>query len=106
MTLTTDFIAELVREANQLDRQDAYQKRRMLERAVTIIRDLRKTIGIPCGPGRDALLDIHTTALAIEPGWRSDNDVRRTFLEAASMIRDLRIVLDSETEIRIAQPTR
>lgn len=41
MTPTTSFISELVRDANRLDRLDAYQKRRLPERAVTTIRDMR-----------------------------------------------------------------
>ncbi|TCV46288.1 hypothetical protein EDB97_1164 [Agrobacterium tumefaciens] len=105
MTPTTSFISELVRDANRLDRLDAYQKRRLLERAVTIIRDMRQTIGIPSGPGRDCVVDIHTVALSIERGWRSDDDVRSALLQAAGMIRDLHIVLDSKTGIRIAKPT-
>lgn len=105
MTPTTSFISELVRDANRLDRLDAYQKRRLLERAVTIIRDMRQTIGIPSGPGRDYVVDIHTVALSIERGWRSDDDVRSALLQAAGMIRDLHIVLDSKTGIRIAKPT-
>ena len=72
MTVTNSFIAELVRDANMLDHLDGYQKRRMLERAVTTIRDMRETIGIPPGPGRDRLLEIQTVALSIELGWRSE----------------------------------
>lgn len=105
MTPTTSFISELVRDANRLDRLDSYQKRRLLERAVTTIRDMRQTIGIPSGPGRDCVVDIHTVALSIERGWRSDDEVHSALLKAAGMIRDLHIVLDSKTEIRIAQPT-
>lgn len=105
MTRTTSFISELVRDANRLDRLDAYQKRRLLERAVTTICDMRQTIGIPSGPGRDCVVDIHTVALSIERGWRSDDDVRSALLQAAGMIRDLHIVLGSKTGIRIAKPT-
>ncbi|MFS8123296.1 hypothetical protein QD336_12825 [Rhizobium sp. BR 250] len=104
MTLTNSFIAELVRDANRLDHLDSWQKRRMLERAVTTIRDMRETIGIPSGPGRDCLLDIHTIALSIERGWRSDEEVRNALLQAAAMIRDLHIVLDSKTEISVVKP--
>ncbi len=104
MTLTNSFIAELVRDANRLDHLDDYQKRRMLERAVTTIRDMRETIGIPPGPGRDRLLEIQTVALSIELGWRSDEDVRNALLLAAGMIRDLHIVLDSKTDISIVKP--
>ncbi|MFS8125506.1 hypothetical protein QD336_24045 [Rhizobium sp. BR 250] len=104
MTLTNSFIAELVHDANRLDHLDDYQKRRMLERAVTTIRDMRETIGIPSGPGRDSLLDIHTVALSVERGWRSNEDIRNALLQAAGMIRDLHIVLDSKTEISLVKP--
>ncbi len=103
MTLTNSFIAELIRDANRLDRLDSWQKRRMLERVVTTIRDMRETIGIPSGPGRDSLLDIHTVALSIERGWRSDEEIRNALLQAAAMIRDLHIVLDSKTEISLVK---
>ncbi|MCM2436281.1 hypothetical protein [Agrobacterium rosae] len=101
MSLTTDFIGDLVRDANRIDRLDAFQKRRMLERAVATIKDLREAVGIPNGPGRDVVLDIHTTALSVERGWRDDSQVRDTFLLAAGMIRDLYIVLDSGTTVSL-----
>ncbi|NTE56997.1 hypothetical protein G6M78_18245 [Agrobacterium tumefaciens] len=104
MTLTNSFIAELIRDANLLNHLDGYQKRRMLERAVTTIRDMRETIGIPPGPGRDRLLEIQTVALSIELGWRSDEEIRNALLLAAGMIRDLHIVLDSKTDISIVKP--
>ncbi|MDP9729959.1 UNVERIFIED_ORG: hypothetical protein QE446_001843 [Rhizobium sp. SORGH_AS260] len=104
MTLTNSFIAELIRDANRLDHLDDYQKRRMLERAVTTIRDMRETVGIPPGPGRDRLLEIQTVALSIELGWRSDEEIRNALLLAAGMIRDLHIVLDSRTDISIVKP--
>ncbi len=104
MTLTNSFIAELVRDANRLENLDDYQKRRMLERAVTTIRDMRETIGIPSGPGRCSVVDIDTVALSIEHGWRSDEDVRNALLQAAGMIRDLHIVLDTKTDISFAEP--
>ncbi|QYA08700.1 hypothetical protein [Agrobacterium larrymoorei] len=101
MSTTTDFIGELVRDANRMEQLDAYQKRRMLERAVATIRDLRDQIGIPRGPGRDAVVELHTSALAIERGWRSDDQVKAAMLAAATMIRDLHIVLDSGTRINL-----
>lgn len=102
MTLTNNFIRELILDANRVERLDAFQKRRMLERAVVTIADLRDAVGIPKGPGRDIALDIHTTALSVERGWRDDNQVRDAFLLAAGMIRDLHVVLDSGTRVTVA----
>lgn len=81
MTATDSFIAELVRDANRLDHLDSWQKRRMLERAAMTIRDMRETIGMPSGPGRDSLVDLHTVALSIERGWRSDEEIRNALLQ-------------------------
>lgn len=106
MTLTNSFISELVVDANRIHLLDGYQRRRMLERAVATVRDLRETIGMPVGPGRDRLLDIHTIALSVERGWQSDNDVRDAFLQAAGMIRDLHIVLASKTEISFVETAK
>ncbi len=101
MSLSTNLIGELIRDANLIGHLDAYQKRLILERAVETIRDLREEIGIPRGPGQDALNDLHTTALAIERGWRDDHQVKQAMLTAATMIRDLHIVLESGTKINL-----
>ncbi|HEV7437273.1 MAG TPA: hypothetical protein VGO22_20770 [Pseudorhizobium sp.] len=47
MSSTTDFISELVRAANEAEKLQAYETRRLLERAVATIRAMRETIGIP-----------------------------------------------------------
>ncbi|EKJ93056.1 hypothetical protein C241_27025 [Bradyrhizobium lupini HPC(L)] len=104
MTATNSFVAELVRDSNTLDHLDSWQKRRLLERAVTTIRDMRETIGMPSGPGRDSLVDLHTVALSIERGWRGDEEIRNALLQAAAVIRDLHIILDSKTEISLVKP--
>jgi hypothetical protein len=101
MSAITDFIGELIRDANSVARLNAYQKRNILERAVSTIHHLRQTIGIPKGPGRDVALDIHTTALSLELGWRDDAQICDAMLTAAGMIRDLHIILDSETKIDV-----
>ncbi|MBW9061105.1 hypothetical protein [Agrobacterium pusense] len=104
MTATNSFVAELVRHSNTLAHLDSWQKRRVLERAVTTIRDTRETIGMPSGPGRDSLVDLHTVALSIERGWRRDEEIRNALLQAAAVIRDLHIILDSKTEISLVKP--
>ncbi|MGV2188053.1 hypothetical protein ACQZ4Q_04490 [Agrobacterium vitis] len=43
---------------------------------------------------------------SIEKGWRAYDQVRDTFLTATTMIRDLHIILDSKTSIRIAPLAR
>ncbi|KKX29217.1 hypothetical protein [Rhizobium sp. LC145] len=100
MPTVPDFIAELVRAANEVEKLDDFGKRRLLERAVTTIRDMRETVGIPQNQtARDVVIDLQTTAWAIEKGIRTDEDVKSALLEAAGMIRDLYIVVDTGTEI-------
>lgn len=101
MSLTTDIIGELVRDANRMERLNASHKRHMLQRAVATIEDLREAAVIPKGPGHDTLADIKTTASAAEHGLADDAQLRETFLQAAGMIRDLHIVLDSGTKVSL-----
>ncbi|MBB3944618.1 hypothetical protein GGQ73_000541 [Rhizobium skierniewicense] len=101
MSPTTDIIGELVRDAKRLARLDASHKRHMLQRAVATIEDLREAAGIPKGPGHDILADIKTTVSAAERDLADDAQLRETFLQAAGMIRDLHIVLDSGTKVSV-----
>jgi len=94
------FIAELIKDANQIDKLGDFEKRRMLERTVTTIRDMREQIGVvPSKTVRDALIDIQTTAALIERGRVSNEHVKKTMLEAAEMLRTLKIVLEAKDEV-------
>ncbi len=46
-SLTTAFIYELVWAANQVEHLTDFEKRRLLERAVVSIREMRYQVGIP-----------------------------------------------------------
>ncbi|NTG48617.1 hypothetical protein G6M04_14585 [Agrobacterium rhizogenes] len=107
MTSTNGFIAELVRAANEVGRVSDFEKRRLLERAVIAIRDMREAVGIPeSKTTEDASINLQTVAAMIPMGHASDNQVRSALIEAAGMIRDLHIVLDTKTEIEIRQIDR
>ncbi|CAN7632523.1 hypothetical protein [Pararhizobium sp. LjRoot238] len=100
MTATTDFIAELVRAANEVAKLPPMERGRLLKRAIATIRNMRDIVGFPtCGSAADSLKAIG--ALAGSTGSRPDADVRAALLEAAGMIRDLRIVMDSKIEVII-----
>jgi hypothetical protein len=101
MSLTTDIIGKLVRDANRAQRLDASHQRHMLQCAVATIEDLREAAGIPKGPGHDTDGDIKTTASPAGQGLAGDAKLRETFLLAAGMIRDLHIVLDSGTKVSL-----
>ncbi|KQT01799.1 hypothetical protein [Rhizobium sp. Leaf386] len=102
MTATTDFIAELVRAANSLGQISLFERRRLLGRAIHTIRDMRDIIGIPSsGTDADALLDLAEICSSIHR--RTDAEAQKALLEAAGMIRDLRVIVDSKVSIMIGE---
>jgi hypothetical protein len=48
---TTDFIAELVRAANEIEKLDPTEARRLLNRAVNTIRYMREEVSASLGQG-------------------------------------------------------
>lgn len=95
MCLTTAFVAELVRAANHVEHLTDFEKRRLLERGVVKIREMRDQVGIPeSKTAADAVIDLQTTAGGIER--RSADEVKAALLDAADMIRILRIILDGK----------
>ncbi len=100
MTYTTDFIAELFRAANEVDKLAPLEKGRLLQRAIVTIRDMRDIVGIPTsGTVADTLIEIGAVAASVDR--RQDQDVRAALLQAAGMIRDLRITMDSQIEAMV-----
>ncbi len=98
MSSTTDFIAELVRAANDLEKLVMIEKARLLDRSVATIRQLRETIGIPASyAAADAVLDLQETQLMLISGEATPEQVKASLLEAADMIHTLHIVLDTRT---------
>lgn len=96
MSSTNDFIAELVRAANQVGKIGCNEQRRLLERAVTTIRNMRESIGIPQSARcHDFLADLKILAVQVDAVPVSTDEVREALLKAAGMIRDLHIVIDS-----------
>lgn len=94
------FIAELIRDANQIDKLGEFEKQRMLERAVTTIRDMRDEVGVPPSTTvRDAVIDIQTTAALIERGHVSNEHVKKAMLDAAGMLRTLKIILKAKDKV-------
>ncbi|WP_455918740.1 hypothetical protein [Ensifer canadensis] len=95
MSLTTAFISELVWAANQATNLTPLETRRLLERAVATIEDLRDQAGIPSSnTAADALTGLRETAAAVNS--IDDERIKATLLEAADMIRTLRITLDEK----------
>jgi len=102
MAAVAKFVVELIRAANELERIGPFERERLLHRAVQTIRDMRDEIGIRSSrTAADAVIDLQTTAVALGSGKRSDAQVREALLQAAGMVRDLHIILDTKTEISV-----
>ncbi|NRQ13487.1 hypothetical protein [Ensifer sesbaniae] len=90
MSLTTAFVSELVWAANQVDQLTEFEKRRLLERAMVTIRELRNQVGdLTGGATPDPVSYLQSTANAMQDSER----VSTAMLDAAGMIRTLRIIL-------------
>ncbi|WP_037082578.1 hypothetical protein [Neorhizobium vignae] len=107
MSSTNDFIAELVRAANKVEKLRGEEARRLLNRWIMTIRDMRETIGIPrSNTAADVVIDLQTTAVALGLGNRSPDQVKAALLDAAGIIRDLHIALNTRTEIPLEEPPK
>ncbi len=63
MSLTTDFISELVRAANEPEKLSPYEVSRFLDRSIDTIRDMRKQTGIAGIHGvKDVLIDLRVAS--------------------------------------------
>ncbi|WP_065372891.1 hypothetical protein [Ensifer adhaerens] len=97
MSLTTALISELVWAANQVEHLTNLKKRRLLERAVVTIREMRDQVGIPESKTEaDPAIDLQTTAVGFER--RTHDQVVAALLDQADMIRILRIILSGKEE--------
>ncbi|MEY9197415.1 hypothetical protein [Sinorhizobium sp. CCBAU 05631] len=92
MSLTTDFITELIRAANEADR---FIVKRLLDRSVATIRDLREQTGIPgSNRAKDVVIDLHVAAG--RAGDLSLEEIRDVLIDAADVIKTLKIALDGK----------
>jgi hypothetical protein len=95
-----DFVAELIRAGNEVDRLRANEVRSLIFRAIATVRELREEVGIPgSGTPEDAVVGLH--AIAVDAERRTPREWARALLEAADMVRTLRIVVDSGVEIAL-----
>ncbi|MBB3452750.1 hypothetical protein FHT86_001006 [Rhizobium sp. BK313] len=96
MTKTTDFIAELVRAANEVEKLGPSEKRRLLERGLSMARALRELI---LKTGKVAPINVavdHAISGVAENIEEISNlTVSRSLLALAEEIRRLRILNNS-----------
>ncbi|MBB3648597.1 hypothetical protein FHX14_004826 [Rhizobium sp. BK619] len=99
----TAFVSELIRAANQIEKLTDHEVKQLLFRSIVMARDLREAVGIPgSGTPEDAVVRLYDIAVAVDqvsPAARTG-----ALLEAAGLIRDLRIVVESGTKLALWQP--
>lgn len=98
MSSTTDFIAELVRAANEVEKLGKNERRNLLIRAVTTVRDLAEPVDRSSTQAAvKEIVDLQMHVAAIGASATTPEDVRQALLWAARMIRDLHIVLSEQS---------
>jgi hypothetical protein len=99
LSFATDFIVELVTAANALGPLSIDERRRLIDRAVRMVREMRIETGVrPGRRGNDPLRDVEIAALMAEAAGNND-DLKGVLLDRAEMIRTLKIVLDATAEV-------
>jgi hypothetical protein len=93
MSLTTDFISELIRAANESDRLTHYEMSRLFDRAIDTIRDMREqTSAKETHRARDVLINLRISSARARD--LSAEEVRDALVDAADVIRALKILLE------------
>jgi hypothetical protein len=96
LSATNAIVAELIRAANQVEKISTHEQRRLLDRAVTTIKGMRESIGIPSSAkGHDTLSDLKILSVQIDAIPIAPQEVREALLMAAGMVRDLHIAIDT-----------
>lgn len=96
----SELIIKLIRTANDPGRQDRDQVSQLLYEAIVSITNLRRQAGIPAiGTKRDAIIGLRN--IAKHPLPVADFELRAALLEAAEMLRTLRILVDSDVAITL-----
>jgi hypothetical protein len=92
--------ADLILAANRLSHLSGDEIKNHLYQSIATIRDMRNAVGIPgSGTERDAVIELLDTANNADT--ISTDALRSALLEAAEMIRTLRIVADSGVVLRL-----
>ncbi|MBZ7927105.1 hypothetical protein LAC81_34680 (plasmid) [Ensifer adhaerens] len=89
------FICELIRAANEVEKLTPHEMSRLLDRSVDTIRDLREhTDRVGNRRAKDVLIDLQVASARARD--LSPEDARDTLLDAAEIIRALRIMQDGD----------
>lgn len=95
MSLVTAFISELIRAANEVENLTPHEISRLLDRSVDTIREMREqTEAAGYSRARDVVVDLQIVSSRARDF--STEDVRDTLIDAAEIIRALKIILDEQ----------
>ncbi|RVN64121.1 hypothetical protein CN100_01255 [Sinorhizobium meliloti] len=95
MSLTTAFISELIKAANEADRLSPFEIKQLLNRSVAIIRDMREQTGIRgSSRAKDVVIDLQVAGARADT--LTEDEIRDNLLDAADIIRTLKIILDGK----------
>ena len=101
MTVANQFIAELIRAANGVGKLSDDDRRRLLKRAIVIIRDLGQEIEAPKARIElEAITEVQVKVAELAAAARTSSEVSECMLFAATMIRDLQIEIS-----RLGEPS-
>jgi hypothetical protein len=97
-----NIVSELLRAANVIEALPASEVRQLLHRSIVAIRNMRQDVGIPAiGTSKDAIIGLADVAARAETS--SDGELRGALLDAADMIRTLRVVVQSGVELTLRE---
>lgn len=89
------FVSELIRAANEVEKLTPHEMSRLLDRAVDTIRDMREQTGrVGIRRAKDVLIDLQVASSRARD--LSPEDARDSLLDAAEIIRALRIMQDGQ----------
>jgi hypothetical protein len=97
MSSTTEFIAELVRAANEVERLSKGERSHLLLRGFRMIREMRLENGVRPIREKDRLRTLEIEALRAENG--TGDDAKVVLLETASLMRELKNAMDAKDKV-------
>ncbi len=87
----------MVRAANEVGKLSEFERGNLLDRAYRAIRDGRDQVGMAQDSlDRDPAIDFLTMSRSIP--MFSDEEIKAALLEAAGMVRALRIIIDAKID--------
>ncbi|MCJ8520496.1 hypothetical protein ABID21_003628 [Pseudorhizobium tarimense] len=95
MSDASELVGQLVRAANRADRITDFERRKLFERTVIAVHEMRESIGMPVRTHADEIVDLQVRVAAHGLHAKTTEDLRAALLLAARMIRDLRITINS-----------